>query len=70
MNNVITVNLDEKCAECRKGGATACGLCLGCATKAMDSKRAMKSPQGRQVQARWVKQFAEAKQPHVKGGES
>ena len=62
MNHVININMDAKCAECRKGGATACGLCLGCAAKAMDPKRVMKSPQGREVQARWAKQFAEAKQ--------
>lgn len=54
----IHINMDDKCAECRKGGATPSGLCLGCAGKAMDLKRTMKSPQGRAVQERFRKQFA------------
>lgn len=51
--HVITINLDARCAECRKPGATPSGICLRCATKAMDPKRTMKSPEGRGVQERW-----------------
>jgi hypothetical protein len=48
----ITVNLDRKCAECRKGGATDSGICLACASRAL-SGRTMRSPQGKAVQARF-----------------
>ena len=55
---MLSINLDAKCAECRKGGATPSGLCLKCCTKAMDKKRAMKSPQGSALQAKFAEQFA------------
>ena len=55
---VININLDAKCAECRKGGATPSRLCLRCVTKAMDPKRAMKSPEGRSMQQKLLRQFA------------
>lgn len=60
----LTINMDAKCAECNKGGATACGLCMGCATKAMDPKRKMKSHAGRVVQARWRQQLTRNSQFH------
>jgi hypothetical protein len=49
----IVVNMDKKCAECRKGGAVQSGICLGCTAKAMDLKRKMKSETGRAVQERF-----------------
>lgn len=50
----ITIDLDGKCAECRKSGSgvAANGLCLGCTTKAIQGKH-MKSPEGRGVAARF-----------------
>lgn len=58
-NYSIEINLDAKCAECGKGGAITrvsdndgCGLCLKCATKAMDGKGALKSSQAQAVRNR------------------
>lgn len=50
----ITINMDGKCAECRKSGSgvAANGLCLGCTTKAIKGKP-MKSAEGRAVAARF-----------------
>ena len=59
---VITLDMDAKCAECGKGGASGSGLCMRCCTKAMDPKRAMKSPQGRALQAMLAAKFAAMKQ--------
>lgn len=59
MNNVtLTIHMDKKCDECRKPGAADSGICMKCATKAMNPKAAMKSPAGRAVQARFKKIFA------------
>jgi hypothetical protein len=55
---VLNINMDAKCVECRKGGATPSGVCLRCCTKAMDPKAQMKTPQGRALQRRYVDQFA------------
>jgi hypothetical protein len=30
---VINIDINKKCESCHKGGATACGLCLGCIAK-------------------------------------
>lgn len=49
---MITIDMDKKCAECRKGGAADNGICLKCTTKAMGATP-MKSAQGRRVQAAW-----------------
>lgn len=49
----ITVRTEVPCAECRKGGATDNSLCLPCTTAAMDESRAMRSIEGKAVQARW-----------------
>ena len=46
----ITIDMDKKCPECRKGGATQNGLCLGCITKSLVGKP-MKSDLGRRHQA-------------------
>jgi hypothetical protein len=48
---VININMNNKCAECAKGGAVQNGLCLSCTTKAMRDQP-MKSWQGQAVQAR------------------
>lgn len=58
---VLTINMDAKCAECKKGGAAPSGLCLRCATKAMDPKRTMKSPQGTALQMKFATIFADAR---------
>jgi hypothetical protein len=49
----ITVRTEVPCAECRKGGATDNRLCLPCTTAAMNETRAMRSVEGKVVQARW-----------------
>ena len=51
MNITINVDMNTKCAECGKPGATGSGICLRCAAKAIDSKP-MKSAQGKAVQRR------------------
>lgn len=56
-NVVLNINMGVKCVECRKPGATDSGICLKCATKAMDFKRPMKTPQGAVVQARYKAMF-------------
>ena len=56
-NVVLNINMDAKCAECRRGGATKSGLCLGCCAKAMDPKRKMRSAEGQSVQRRIAEQW-------------
>ncbi len=51
MTVTIEIDMDKKCAECKKGGAVASGICLGCTAKAFRNKP-MKSAIGRAVQAR------------------
>lgn len=46
MNIQINIDMDKKCPECGKGGATQNGLCLGCISKSMRG-RPMKSDLGR-----------------------
>lgn len=59
MSNVtLTIHMDHKCVECRKHGATPCGLCLICVSKAMDQKRKMKTAQGIAMQEKLKRQFA------------
>jgi hypothetical protein len=47
----INIDLDKKCAECRKGGACHNGPCLKCTTNAIVGKP-MKSPIGQAVARR------------------
>jgi hypothetical protein len=47
----INVSMDRKCAECRRGGATDSGICLGCTAKAM-GRKPLRSAVGRAVQRR------------------
>lgn len=60
----IRINLDARCAECKKrgSGAAANGLCLGCTTKAIKGKT-MVSPEGRAVQARFNELKRTAQRP-------
>lgn len=51
--NVITINLDAKCAECGRGGRCGNGLCMGCTARAMNAKSKMKTAEGKAVQALW-----------------
>ncbi len=44
----INVDMDKKCLECGKGGATQNGLCLSCTAKAIGGRQ-MKSAQGKAV---------------------
>lgn len=44
-NVTITINMDQKCAECGKPGVLPNQVCLKCFMKAMDQKP-MKSSQG------------------------
>lgn len=46
----IDINMDKKCAECGKGGATQSEVCLSCAAKAIQGKK-MKSRQGKILQS-------------------
>ena len=48
----ITINMDKKCSECGKPGASDSGICLSCATKAITG-RVMKSQAGKAVAARF-----------------
>lgn len=48
---VLHIDLDKKCVECRRGGATPSGLCLRCCNKALLAKP-MRTPQGRALQIR------------------
>lgn len=49
----VTIDMDKRCAECGKNGATGSGLCLRCATKAM-GKEPMRSARGRAIQLRFL----------------
>ena len=62
MNVTLTIDMDKRCAECGKPGATGSGICLPCATKAMSGK-AMRSLAGQAVQRR----FAEQRRPNAAG---
>lgn len=44
--HTIDIDLDKKCKECGKGGATPSGFCLGCVNKAIGGKT-MKTVEGR-----------------------
>lgn len=59
----ININMDKRCPECGKGGATDNGLCLGCTKKAMDSAAKMKSENGKRVQERWNMVSAKIRRP-------
>jgi uncharacterized OB-fold protein len=50
---ILTINIDTKCVECSKPGATPSGICMKCATKAMLGKE-MKSRQGKVVAERYA----------------
>ena len=56
-DHVITIDMDKKCLECSKGGATDSGLCLRCVAKAMNFKSPMKSPRGQAMQTRLLAQL-------------
>ncbi len=47
---MLTINMDKKCAECRKPGAANSGICLRCVGKIMRGQP-MKSAEGRAVAA-------------------
>jgi len=51
MTATLTIDMDKRCAECGKPGATGSGICLPCVIKAM-SGRAMLSQAGKAVQKR------------------
>lgn len=57
----ITINMDKRCAECRKPGASGSGICIRCVTKAMDPKRKMHSAEGQSVQRRIAEKWLAAK---------
>jgi uncharacterized OB-fold protein len=52
MRPTITIDIDKKCAECGKAGATGSGICLPCATKAIVGKP-MKTQTGKVLAARF-----------------
>ena len=54
MSLVVHIDMDKRCAECGKGGATDSGICLRCATQAISGK-AMRSREGQIVQRRLAK---------------
>ena len=54
---VLNIDMDKKCAECGKGGATDSGICLNCLARAMNPLHKMRSRQGAVVQARCAKIF-------------
>lgn len=53
-NVTLTINMDSKCAECGKPGATPSGICMKCAAQAMKAGAVMRSTQGKAVQKRYV----------------
>ena len=53
----LTFDMDSPCAECRKPGATPCGLCMKCATKAMFEHGPLKSAEARGVRKRWAQEL-------------
>lgn len=53
MSLTINIDMDAKCAECKKGGATPNQLCLSCTTRAAKPTPRMRSEAGRIVQDRW-----------------
>ena len=57
----LTIDMDKRCAECWKPGATGSGICLPCATKAMSGKP-MRSPQGQAL----ARRFSEQHRPNMK----
>ena len=61
MNVTLTIDMDKRCAECRKPGATGSGICLKCAGRAYNPKP-MKSAEGRAVQER-IKRIHAAEMP-------
>ena len=58
---MITIDMDKRCAECRKPGASGSGICIRCVAKAIDPKRKMRSAEGQSVQRRIAEQWAKAK---------
>jgi hypothetical protein len=59
VDHVVTINMDQKCAECGKGGAVPNGLCLKCTTKACFTAKPLKSDQAQAVRLRQLKRAAE-----------
>lgn len=57
MTNVITIDMDKKCAECGKNGAVPSGICLKCTSNAISGKP-MKSRQGQAVARRFNERTA------------
>ena len=59
----MTIDMDRKCAECGKMGATDSGICLKCCLKIMRGQQ-MRSRQGQAV----AKRQKEARNYWPKGG--
>lgn len=57
MTQTIVIDMNRKCAECKKPGATENGICMGCVAKAFKEKP-MKSPVGLAVQLRIMRDLA------------
>jgi hypothetical protein len=56
----ISIDMDKKCGECGKGGATQNGLCLDCVTRVVEGKP-MRSAMGKRYQAYWAAKKKEIK---------
>jgi len=56
----FTIDMDKKCAECGGGGAQPSGLCMSCATKAIQCKP-MKSSIGKAVALRYRREVTDRK---------
>lgn len=56
MGTTLTIDMDKKCAECKKKGATPCGLCLNCILKCYDTKP-LKSDIGKKMQMKLNEYF-------------
>ena len=57
----ITIDMNKKCAECGKPGASGSGICMKCACKAMKPVPVMKSSQGKDLQRRYTSLFSKAR---------
>lgn len=60
-DTIITIDMNKKCAECGKPGACGSGICMRCATRAINPASQMRSPQGRAVQERYKQLLREAR---------
>lgn len=55
-NPEIVIDMDKKCIECARGGATQSGVCMSCILRAVQGKP-MRSDRGRTIARNFRKRF-------------